>query len=62
MGRNKKTEEEKCIVYSISVLPSHVLFLNNNPKFKLSNFVQLHLQHHIDEFEEFRQLERRIEE
>lgn len=60
MGRKKIKDEEKCVIYSVSIIPSHDIFLTNNKKFKLSSFVQIYLQRYIDNYLDIREYERRI--
>lgn len=60
MGRRKIPSDEKCVVYSISVIPNHSIFLQNNVEFNLSNFVQIELEDYINKFEEYKQAIRRL--
>ncbi len=60
MGRHKINQDNKCITHSISVIPKHNLFLKQYSSFNLSSFVQICLEEHINNFEDFREIERRL--
>ena len=54
MGR--KSIKYKNKIVSISLLPAQYMFLKSHSLFNLSKYVQIHLQHLIEMFEEFEEI------